>query len=112
MTSTSAGTPSSRSTRTAASPDDTDRGSSSSWFQFGTAIVTSAFAVGDTLHASILDEVRTRLGPIDEIVLVHRSSALPDEFTHERLAIRVARKLKAIFAAWRLRYANRLRRPR
>jgi hypothetical protein len=41
-----------------------------------------------------------------------RSSALPDEFTHERLAIRVARKLKAIFAAWRLRYANRLRRPR
>jgi hypothetical protein len=28
------------------------------------------------------------------------------------LAIRVARKLKAIFAAWRLRYANRLRRPR
>jgi|SRR6516162_8354706 len=29
-----------------------------------------------------------------------RSSALPDEFTHECLAICVARKLKAIFAAW------------
>lgn len=45
---------------------------------FGTAIVTSAFAVGDTLHASIRDEARTRLGPIDEIVLVHRSPALPE----------------------------------
>src|SRR5258706_6662898 len=44
---------------------------------FGTAIVTSAFAVGDTLHASIRDEARTRPGPIDEIVLVHPSSALP-----------------------------------
>ena len=45
---------------------------------FGTAIVTSAFAVGDTLHASIRDEARTRLGPIDEIVLVHRSPALAE----------------------------------
>ncbi|MEY2449579.1 MAG: putative transport system permease protein, partial [Acidimicrobiaceae bacterium] len=45
---------------------------------FGTAIVTSAFAVGDTLNASIRDEARTRLGPIDEIVLVHRSPALPE----------------------------------
>ncbi|MEY2422744.1 MAG: putative transport system permease protein [Acidimicrobiaceae bacterium] len=45
---------------------------------FGTAIVTSAFAVGDTLNASIRDEARTRLGPIDEIVLVHRSAVLPD----------------------------------
>ena len=45
---------------------------------FGTAIVTSAFTVGDTLHASIRDEARTRLGPIDEIVLVHRSPQLPD----------------------------------
>src|SRR5258706_9338931 len=45
---------------------------------FGTAIVTSAFAVGDTLNVSIRDEARTRLGPIDEIVLVHRSPALPE----------------------------------
>ncbi|MEY2454654.1 MAG: putative transport system permease protein [Acidimicrobiaceae bacterium] len=45
---------------------------------FGTAIVTSAFAVGDTLNASIRDEARTRLGPIDEIVLVHRSPVLPE----------------------------------
>jgi putative ABC transport system permease protein len=44
----------------------------------GTAIVTSAFTVGDTLNASIRDEARTRLGPIDEIVLVHRAAALPD----------------------------------
>ncbi|HEV3227455.1 MAG TPA: ABC transporter permease, partial [Acidimicrobiales bacterium] len=44
---------------------------------FGTAIVTSAFVVGDTLNASIRDEARTRLGPIDEIVLVHRTSELP-----------------------------------
>src|SRR5258706_5090039 len=45
---------------------------------FGTAIVTSAFVVGDTLNASIRDEARTRLGPIDELVLVHRTSTLPE----------------------------------
>lgn len=47
----------------------------------GTAIVTSAFAVGDTLNSSIRDEARTRLGPIDEIVLLHRSSGLPAALT-------------------------------
>jgi putative ABC transport system permease protein len=42
----------------------------------GTAIITSAFVVGDTLHATIRDEARTRLGPIDEIALVHDASLL------------------------------------
>ena len=37
----------------------------------GTAIITSSFVVGDTLHATIRDLARTRLGPIDEVVLVH-----------------------------------------
>ena len=45
---------------------------------FGTAIVTSAFVVGDTLNASIRNEARTRLGPIDDVALVHHSAALPD----------------------------------
>lgn len=45
---------------------------------FGTAIVTSAFVVGDTLHASIRDEARTRLGPIDDVALVHHTAALPE----------------------------------
>ena len=36
----------------------------------GTAIITSSFVVGDTLNASIRDEARTRLGPIDETVLI------------------------------------------
>lgn len=45
---------------------------------FGTAIVTSAFVVGDTLSASIRDEARTRLGPIDEVVLAHRAADLPE----------------------------------
>jgi putative ABC transport system permease protein len=48
---------------------------------FGTAIVTSAFVVGDTLQASLRDEARTRLGPIDEIVLVHRAPGLAGTFT-------------------------------
>src|SRR4051812_29355146 len=47
----------------------------------GTAIVTSAFIVGDTLNASIRDEARTRLGPIDETVLVHRSASLTEALT-------------------------------
>jgi putative ABC transport system permease protein len=42
----------------------------------GTAIITSSFVVGDTLHATIRDQARTRLGPIDEIVLVHDLSLL------------------------------------
>ncbi len=33
----------------------------------GTAIITSSFVVGDTLHATIRDQARTRLGPIDEV---------------------------------------------
>ncbi len=37
----------------------------------GTAIITSSFVVGDTLNATIRDQARTRLGPIDEIALVH-----------------------------------------
>ena len=45
---------------------------------FGTAIVTSAFVVGDTLNSSIRDEARTRLGPIDEVVLVHHTSGLAE----------------------------------
>ena len=45
---------------------------------FGTAIVTSAFVVGDTLHASIRDEARTRLGPIDNVALVHHTSELAE----------------------------------
>src|SRR5207244_1942923 len=48
---------------------------------FGTAIVTSAFVVGDTLQASLRDEARTRLGPIDEIVLVHRAAGLTSAVT-------------------------------
>jgi len=42
----------------------------------GTAIITSSFVVGDTLHATIRSEARTRLGPIDEVVLLHRATAL------------------------------------
>ena len=49
---------------------------------FGTAIVTSAFVVGDTLNASIRNEARTRLGPIDEVALVHHTAAL-DEALHK-----------------------------
>ena len=41
----------------------------------GTAIITSSFVVGDTLHATIRDQARTRLGPIDEVVLVHDLAA-------------------------------------
>jgi putative ABC transport system permease protein len=36
----------------------------------GTAIITSAFVVGDTFDASIRDFGRTELGPIDEVVVV------------------------------------------
>src|SRR5262245_16236633 len=42
----------------------------------GTAIITSSFVVGDTLHATIRDQARTRLGPIDVVVLVHDLSLL------------------------------------
>src|SRR5205085_972431 len=49
---------------------------------FGTAIVTSAFVVGDTLNASIRNEARTRLGPVDEVALVHHTAAL-DEALHK-----------------------------
>src|SRR5205807_9953027 len=42
----------------------------------GTAIITSSFVVGDTLHATIVDQVRTRLGPIDEIALVQSDAVL------------------------------------
>src|SRR2546423_546290 len=42
----------------------------------GTAIITSSFVVGDTLHATIVDEARTRLGPIDEIALVQTDTVL------------------------------------
>ena len=42
----------------------------------GTAIITSSFVVGDTLHATIRDQASTRLGPIDEIALVHDLSLL------------------------------------
>ena len=48
---------------------------------FGTAIITSAFVVGDTLQASIRDDARTRLGPIDEVALAHRAEVLPDVVT-------------------------------
>ena len=47
----------------------------------GTTIITSSFVVGDTLHATIRDQARTRLGPIDEVVLVH-DLALLDPVTH------------------------------
>jgi len=40
--------------------------------------VTSSFVVGDTLHASIRDEARTRLGPIDDVALVHHTDALAE----------------------------------
>ncbi|MEY2465017.1 MAG: putative transport system permease protein, partial [Acidimicrobiaceae bacterium] len=43
----------------------------------GTAIITSSFVVGDTLNASIRDEARTRLGPIDETILVAQPDGLP-----------------------------------
>jgi putative ABC transport system permease protein len=42
----------------------------------GTAIITSSFIVGDTLNATIRDQARTRLGPIDEIALVHDAHQL------------------------------------
>ena len=47
------------------------RCSSCSGSLLGTAIITSSFVVGDTLHATIRDQARTRLGPIDEIALVN-----------------------------------------
>lgn len=36
----------------------------------GTAIITASFVVGDTFNSSIRDGARTRLGPIDETVVV------------------------------------------
>src|SRR5262245_5878309 len=42
----------------------------------GTAIITSSFVVGDTLHATIRDQARTRLGPIDVVALVHDLASL------------------------------------
>src|SRR2546421_4221087 len=47
---------------------------------FGTAIATTAFVVGDTLDSSLRDGARTRLGPIDEVVLVHHSAALTEAY--------------------------------
>src|SRR4051812_24937435 len=44
----------------------------------GTAIITSSFVVGDTLHASVREQARARLGPIDETVLVHDAATLPE----------------------------------
>src|SRR5262249_25075110 len=42
----------------------------------GTAIITSAFVVGDTFDASIRDIGRTQYGPVDEAVRVSNADDL------------------------------------
>jgi putative ABC transport system permease protein len=44
----------------------------------GTAIITASFVVGDTLDASIRDQARTQLGPIDQVVTTTDLDDLPE----------------------------------
>ncbi|HUF32104.1 MAG TPA: FtsX-like permease family protein [Acidimicrobiales bacterium] len=43
----------------------------------GTAIITASFVVGDTLDASIRDQARTQLGPVDHVLVTTDLAALP-----------------------------------
>lgn len=54
----------------------------------GTAIITASFVVGDTLDASIRDQARTQLGPIDHVVVTPDIGQLPA--IEEALSDRVA----------------------
>ncbi len=53
----------------------------------GTAIITSAFVVGDSIDHSIRDIARTNLGPIDEMVGIRPDSGVESELASVRAVV-------------------------